>query len=92
MSKIIVSPLHREPSKIENKGTSEKHNCRNCTACLFETNEASGVITNKIHCYYGLVDIEIGDNTNHFVNCDKYTEYYYTRILGAPITEEEEKL
>lgn len=66
-----------------------KHNCRNCTACLFITHQENGAITNRVFCIHGLLDVVIGDETNYFKDCDSYAELYCAELLGIPRTIEE---
>ena len=66
---------------------NKKHNCRNCTACFFETKQTNGIITNRIYCTRGIVNLEIGNSTNYFTECKNYSELFCAAILGIPLNE-----
>lgn len=63
-----------------------KHNCRNCTACFFETNCQNGKTVNRIYCIRGIVDTFIGSETNYFTDCQRYSELSDAKILGIPLS------
>ena len=63
-----------------------EHNCRNCTACFFETKRQNGNIVNRIYCIHRIVDVVIGNETNYFTDCKRYSELYCAKTLGIPLS------
>ena len=68
---------------------NKKHNCRNCTACIYETKCTDGNMVNRVYCIHGIVDVVIGSDTNYFTDCERYAELFCANILGIPLTESE---